>query len=74
MMNLVFVFSCLQFFNWVFHLVFGLLCTVKNLPLQRNKEAHMLFFFFFLLGEKASGIIVGAIFVCIFSQPLCLSL
>lgn len=71
MMNLVFVLAVYSFSTGsFFHLVFGLLCTVKNLLPKRNKW-HICWF---LLSEKASAIIVGAIFVCIFSQPLFLSL
>lgn len=45
MMNLAFVLAAYSFSTGsFFHLVFGLLCTVKNLPLKRNKEAYMLFF------------------------------
>lgn len=75
MMNLVFVLAVYSFSTGsFFHLVFGLLCTVKNLLPKRNKEAHMLIFFVCFLSEKSSGIIVRAIFVCTFSQPLRLSL
>lgn len=67
MMNLVFVLAVYSFSTGsFFHLVFGLLCTVKNLLPKRNKEAHMLFFFFWL-SEKASGISQGYFRLHIFS-------
>lgn len=47
-----------------FPLVFGHLCTVRNVPLQRNREAHA----GPLLVEKVSERLVRTIFVCTFSQ------